>query len=210
MHRKKYVGLGLLVIFALWTAAVRLVDVQAAGPEGAMVGFAALNQWFHHMTGVNWKLYNATDWLSVVPFGLMLGFALLGLKQWIERKQIRMVDRNLLCLGGMYAVMFVIYAAFEMFVVNCRPVLIKGALEASYPSSTTLLVICVISTAILQCKQRISHFIMRRFTTIALGAFGIFMLVGRVISGVHWITDIIGAALLGSGLVLLYADCAAK
>ena len=40
-----------------------------------------------------------------------------------------------------------------------------------------------------------------------LAAFTALMVVGRLISGVHWLSDIIGSILLSAGLVLLYAGC---
>ena len=40
-----------------------------------------------------------------------------------------------------------------------------------------------------------------RYSTIAFTGF---MVIGRVLSGVHWITDIIGGIFLSSGLVMLY------
>jgi undecaprenyl-diphosphatase len=46
--------------------------------------------------------------------------------------------------------------------------------------------------------------VLKRFAVSAVTAFVIFMLLGRIISGVHWITDIIGGALLSAGLVLMY------
>lgn len=83
------------------------MDVQPIGPRGSWVGLAAMNGWFHQLTGVHMFLYAITDWLELVPFGFMLAFALLG----------------------------------------------------------------------------------------------------RLISGVHWLSDIIGSILLSAGLVLLYAGC---
>ncbi len=50
------------------------------------VGLAAMNGWFHQLTGVHMFLYAITDWLELVPFGFMLAFALLGLLQWVRRK----------------------------------------------------------------------------------------------------------------------------
>ena len=131
---------GLLAAFALWTAAVCLVDVQSIGPLGSRVGFAALNSWFHALTEVHLWLYDLTDLLSVIPLGLCGAFGILGLGQWVRRKKLRRVDRDLMLLGGFYLAVAAFFVAFECFPVNFRPVLIEGRLEASYPSSTTLLV----------------------------------------------------------------------
>ena len=93
---------------------------------------------------------------------------------------------------------------FEVFTINYRPVLIDGYLEISYPSSTTILVMCVMPTAIVQFHARIKNKVLRRCVTYAITAFTAFMVIGRLISGVHWVTDIIGGALLSAGLVLMY------
>ena len=194
----------LLTAFAFWTAAICLVDVKAVGPEGSAVGFATLNKLFHGLTGVHMDLYHVTDWLSLIPLGFILGFAILGLTQWIRRKQLLKVDHSILALGGFYIVVMAAYIIFEQFVINYRPVLINGILEASYPSSTTMLVMCVIPTAIMQLQERIRNVICKRLVTFTLIAFTAFMVIGRLVSGVHWLTDIIGGALLSSGLVMMY------
>ena len=153
MERKKNrfaLPVGLLAAFALWTAAVCLVDVQPIGPLGSGVGFAALNGWFHSLTGVHLRLYDLTDLLSVIPLGLCAAFGILGLCQWVRRRSLRRVDRDLLLLGGFYLSVSAFFVAFEWFPVNFRPVLSEGRLEASYPSSTTLLVLCVMSTVQMQ------------------------------------------------------------
>lgn len=201
----KLLSLCLLTAFALWTAALRLADVQAIGPQGSRVGFAALNRWFHQLTGVHLSLYTITDWLSLVPLGFALGFALLGLRQWLARKQLRRVDRSLLVLGGFYLVVLVGYGFFEAVAVNYRPVLLGGILEPSYPSSTTLLTLCMMPTALLQCRSRIQNRAGRRWVTVGITVFSAGMVIARLLSGVHWLTDIIGGVLLSAGLVALYA-----
>lgn len=194
----------MLAAFVLWTAAICFVDVEAIGPQGSSVGFATVNKFFHDLTGVHMSLYTITDWLGLVPIGFMLGFALLGLLQWIKRRSLRQVDYSLLVLGGFYLVVMAAYVFFEMLVVNYRPVLINGILEASYPSSTTLLVLCVMPTAIMQLNERIKNCALRRCIAFILAAFILFMVIGRLVSGVHWLTDIVGGALLSAGLVMLY------
>ena len=197
-------GASLLAIFVLWTVLVCLVDVQAVGPEGSSVGFATLNSFVHDLTGVNFSLYVITDWLGLVPIGVALGFAILGLVQWIKRKSLFKVDRSILALGGFYIVVMSVYILFEMVVINYRPTLIDGYLEVSYPSSTTMLVMCVMPTAMMQLRARIKNDVLRRCVMVTIAVFTAFMVIGRIVSGVHWITDIIGGAILSTGLVMLY------
>ena len=194
-----------LAAFLLWTAAVCLIDVQAIGPAGSAVGFAALNGFIHRLTGVHWTLYGMTDRLGLVPAAVVGGFALAGLVQWIRRKSLLKVDRSILVLGGLYASVAAAYLLFERFPVNYRPVLIEGILEASYPSSTTLLALTVMPTAMMQAASRIKSPPWKRGLSLAVTAFTAFMVIGRLVSGVHWLTDIIGGILLSTGLVLLYS-----
>lgn len=197
----------LLSAFGLWSVLVLIIDVQPIGPLGSSVGFAALNGFFHSLTGVHLWLYTATDWLGLVPILVALGFALTGLTQWIRRKRLGNVDRSILILGVFYTATLGAFVFFEEFVVNYRPVLIQGVLEASYPSSTTLLVMCIMPTAWMQLKNHIQSPLLRRCLLSAIAVFTVFMVIGRLLSGVHWLTDILGGGLLSAGLVMLY--CAA-
>ena len=199
-----FAAIGLLAAFALWTVLLRTVDVGAIGPCGSTVGLATLNHRFHGLTGVHLWLYVVTDWLGLVPIGVALSFAVLGLAQWIARGRLWRVDRDIRALGVFYAAVMAVYVLFELVVVNRRPVLLDGYLEASYPSSTTVLVLCVIPTAMLQARARIQSKGVRRFALLAMACFTLFMVVGRLLSGVHWLTDVVGGILLSAGLVLLY------
>ena len=198
-------ALGALAAFALWTVLLRCVDVQPIGPDGSCVGFASINGAFHALTGVHWALYTLTDWLGLVPIGIAFGFAGLGLVQLLRRKSLLKVDRDILLLGGFYLVVLAAYVLFETVVINYRPVLIGGKLEASYPSSTTVLALCILPTAMMQLQTRIRREAVRRAVLGILAAFTVFMVAGRLISGVHWLSDITGGVLLSAGLVLLYA-----
>ena len=196
--------MGMLLTFLLWTAAVCTIDVRPIGPQGSAVGFGAVNRYFHSLTGVHPLLYIVTDWLSLVPLGFALGFALLGLVQWIRRKRLGKVDYSIRVLGGFYILVMAVYILFEWLAVNHRPVLINGVLEASYPSSTTMLVMCIMPTSVLQLQERIGNRRLKRWLCAGITGFAIFMVTGRLLSGVHWLTDIIGGILLSTGLVCMY------
>ena len=178
-----WTGSSLLAAFMLWTLLITRVDVQAVGPNGTAVGFATFNQWFHGLTGVHLTLYTITDWLGLVPIAVCLCFAALGAVQLVKRRSLFRVDRDIILLGLYYILVIFCYLFFEMVPINYRPILINGVLEASYPSSTTLV---------------------RKVTTVFVIAFSVFMVIGRLTAGVHWATDIIGAVLLSFGLFRLY------
>lgn len=194
---------GLLVLFALWTFAVAFINVKAIGPNGSSVGFAALNGAFHRLTGVHMILYSITDWMGLFPISVMFGFFIMGLIQLIKRRSFLKVDLSLYALGLTYLLLLIAYLLFEKVVINRRPVLIDGFLEASYPSSTTLLVMTVIPTAMIELNHRIKNKTARKPVMVSLAVFMTFTVVGRTVSGVHWLTDIIGGLLLSAALVML-------
>ena len=197
-------GILLLVGFAVWTFLIQEVDVQPIGPNGSSVGFAALNGWFHQLTGVHWMLYTLTDWLGLVPICVCLIFAGVGFVQLVHRKSLLKVDLDIILLGVYYVLVIFGYLLFEMVPINYRPVLIEGFLEASYPSSTTLLVLSVMPTLYFQAQRRLNPNALRQTILVFSVLFSAFMVIGRLVSGVHWLTDIVGAVLLSSGIFLIY------
>ena len=198
------VGILLLTAFAVWTFLIQTVDVQQIGPRQSAVGFATVNGWFHRLTNVHWMLYTLTDWLGLVPIVVCLLFACVGLAQLVQRRSLLKVDLDILLLGVYYVLVIFAYLLFEMVPLNYRPVLIEGILEASYPSSTTLLVLSVMPTLHFQAERRLKNSALRHCIKVLTVLFSVFMVVGRLLSGVHWLTDIVGAIFLSGGLFLLY------
>ena len=180
---------GLMIMFILFTLMVKFIEVKPIGPQNSSVGLATLNGWVHNLFGVNMTLYNITDWASVLTLPSMLGFAILGLYQLIKRRILFKVDSSILVLGGFYIIVLAWYLFFEYCIVNYRPVLINGFLEASYPSSTTMLVMCVMPTAMMQFSRLIRNNKAKKITNVFCGIFTGLMVMGRVLSGVHWGTS---------------------
>ena len=198
------IGAILLAFFLIWTVLISLLDVQAIGPENSEVGFATINGAFHKLMGVNMWMYDLSDLLSLIPLGIIGAFGLLGLVQWIKRKSFFKVDFNILMLGAFYVIVMAFFVLFEIVELNYRPILIEGVLEASYPSSTTMLMMCVMPTAMMEFKRLIQNKKIANALIVLSGIFTAVMVLFRLVSGVHWLTDIIGGAFLSAGLVLLY------
>jgi undecaprenyl-diphosphatase len=199
-----FTGCIFAMAFVVWTILIQKVDVQPVGQQGTDIGFASLNTWFHKLTGVHMNLYVITDWLGLVPVFICMIFAILGLVQLIKRRSMLKVDHDILILGVYYVLVVFGYLIFEMIPINYRPILINGFMEASYPSSTTLLVLSVMPTLNFQVNYRLKSETAKKAICIFSNLFSTFMVIGRLVSGVHWLTDIIGSIMLSAGLFYIY------
>ena len=208
LKRNLTFGIVLSVAFVLWTFLIMFVDVQTVGPHGSKVGLATFNTWFHQLTGVHMTLYTVTDWLGLVPIAVCLCFGCYGLCQLIKRRSLFNVDADILLLGGYYILVIFCYLFFETVPINYRPILIDGFSEPSYPSSTTLLVLSVMPTLMFQVNRRCTNQTVKQIVIILAVLFSAFMVIGRLVSGVHWATDIIGSVLLSFGLFKLFHGAA--
>ena len=203
-NKKLIMAIALLLCFAFWTLLILTIDVRPVGVNNTDIGFATLNTWFHNLLGVHMSLYVITDWLSLVPLSVCSLFAGIGLGQLIKRKKLKKVDMDIILLGVYYLLVIICFIGFEFVPINYRPILIEGVMEASYPSSTTLLVLSVMPTLIFQSERRFTNANFRKVACKFAYLYSSFMVIGRLLSGVHWVTDIIGGILLSAGLFLMY------
>ena len=202
--RVLFIGSILVVAFAVWTALIQIVDVQPIGQNGTDIGFASFNHWFHKLTGVHMTIYTITDWLGLIPLFVCMIFGVIGMVQLVKRRSLFKVDYDIIFLGIYYIIVIFGYLVFEMIPINYRPILIEGFMEASYPSSTTLLVLSVMPTLIFQVNLRLKNVSLKKMICILTSIFSVFMVIGRLVSGVHWFTDIVGSVLLSAGLFCIY------
>ena len=202
--RVLFIGSILVIAFAVWTALIQIVDVQPIGQNGTDIGFASFNHWFHKLTGVHMTIYTITDWLGLIPLFVCMIFGVIGMVQLIKRRSLFKVDYDIIFLGIYYIIVIFGYLVFEMIPINYRPILIEGFMEASYPSSTTLLVLSVMPTLIFQVNLRLKNVSLKKMICILTSIFSAFMVIGRLVSGVHWFTDIVGSVLLSAGLFCIY------
>lgn len=190
----------------LFTIAVMFVDVAAIGPQGARVGLARMNGAVRDIIGVNEMWYDITKYLGVIAILIAGAFALYGFLQMIRKKSIFRVDYAVIMLGVIYFLTIALYVFFEVVVINVRPVIMAGedAAQASFPSSHTMLACVIFGTAIPAFMRLSEDRKKRLIVTCACVFFVIVMIAGRLLSGVHWLSDIIAAVFISSALISLY------
>ena len=198
----------LFVLFAAFTLAVAVLDtavVTYASGDTAEIGFASLNQSTFDAIGESAFFYDLTELLGVIALGVAAVFACVGLYQLFKKRRLFAVDHELLLLAVFYVLVGVCYVFFEIVEINYRPVLVEGILEASYPSSHSMLACCIFASAPLAAHRLIESRPLHITVTALCGLLAAVTVIGRLLSGVHWLTDIIGAVLLSAALVTLYA-----
>ena len=206
MNNKKrnFLISGILLLIAItFTILVKVVDVKQIGVNNSSIGFATLNQFIFETTGVNMIWYHITDWLGLIPVFMAIVYAFIGLIQLIKRRSIFKVDKEIILLGLYYIIVIALYVFFEKVIINYRPILMNGFLEASYPSSHTLMTICICGSSILINKKLFNNKITKVINYLSIIIITI-TVVGRLISGVHCFTDIIGGILISSGLLMTF------
>ncbi len=202
MKKKNVIISVILMLVAIaYTLLVKNVDVQVIGPNGSSVGFATINKTISNLIGVHMSLYKLTEYLGYLALLVAFNYSLLGIIELYERKSILKIDKEILVLGVFYIIVIGIYIFFEKVVINYRPVLIDGVLEASYPSSHTLLALCICGSSLIVNKYLFKDKKIAKYGNIISTILMISILLGRLISGVHWFSDIIGGVLISFALL---------
>ena len=192
------------ILALLYTVIVKTVDVNVIGPMMSKVGFSTINNYFHNLIGYNDIWYKITKYLVLLPFLLVAYYGINGLMQLVKSKSLKKVDKRLIILGCFYILIGLCYIFFEKVIINYRPIMLEGVLEASYPSSHTVLAITICASSLLISKYYFANKNINKLVNIITWLIMIVIVVGRLLSGVHWFTDIIGGILISNFLIALY------
>ena len=203
--KKRNIMISIVMIFIsmVYTFLVKNVDVRTIGPNESEVGFSRMNEWFKNLVGSNMTIYKITEIFGIIILLIVLIYGCIGLYQLIKRKNLFKIDREIIILGCLYVMMMIVYVFFEKVVINYRPILIDGELEASFPSSHTILAMCIALSSLKVSQKYFNKKHIKKINAITI-ALMILIIIGRTISGVHWISDIIGGIIISLTLLSIF------
>jgi len=198
--KKKNICIGCIfgILFLILIVLIKTVDVTPSGAAGTDIGLSTINNWFHNLTGVSMTLYTITDILGLTAIATVGIFGVAGLVEWIRRKELLKVDREILAMGVLFLLLFLIYIFFQFVVVNYRPILLpdKPEPEPSFPSSHTIMGWTVMGSIVMVIDKYVKSAKLCKVIRIAAFIIMVLILIGRLLCGVHWLTDILGAILM--------------
>jgi len=195
-----------LVISLVFCVLFLTYDVQAIGPNGTSVGFAGINGAFASKFGFNETLYKISDYLGYLSILGVVIFACQGLYQLIKYRGLKGVDNEILLLGGIFLLIFILYVLFNEVALNFRPIIEPGKIEpeASFPSSHVLMASTVMGAIFVALPTYVKN---KKFL-LALKVVCILIFAGTVICrlfcGIHWVTDIAAGLLISSTLLSFF------
>ena len=192
-----------LFISIIYTILVKNIDVSPIGPNSSSVGFSSINAFFQNLIGSHMTIYKLTEILGIIPLLIAISYALVGAFELFKRKSFIKVDYEIYALGILYIIVLGLYIFFEKCIINYRPILIDGILEASYPSSHTLMAICICGSSIIVNKKIFKNKISQIENKLSIFLM-ITIVLGRFASGVHWFSDILGGIIISIALLFTF------
>lgn len=146
--------------------------------------------------------YKISDIILLASIAAIVVFAILGLCQWVNRKSLKKVDKPLIAMFLPLIAISITYFVFDKFLIwNTRP---NGSGEPSFPSTHVM----VVATIFLCIAIILPRYIRSKFAYILLDAMMLILLtlvcVGRVVSNMHWISDVIGGLIFAGIFATIY------
>lgn len=192
-------------LFIIWTILVKTVDVQYISNIG-FLGFYNLNISVNEkIQAMNVGLFdNVSDVLLFISLATIIPFAVVGVVQLIKNKSLKKVDPVLYIMLLGYVLMLAGYFIFEIMNVNASPVSTPEKIKPSYPSSHVLAFLSLSFIAL----TGLFHFVdlEKQFKIVFIVCFAladVCMVVTRLLSGQHYLTDIIGGILLSASVITI-------
>ena len=206
VDRRFKTALYTFVLFIIWTVLVKVVDTAAIGPMDTVVGFSSVNGSVHNVLGTSDLWYSVSKILGYLAIALCGVFAVIGAVQLVQRKSLARVDKKLIAAGVIYLCVIIAYVLFDKLVINYRPVIMPDNTvpEASYPSTHAMLGCVGYGVGAILLPDYLNNNSLAGIVRAVCWVLAVLTVVSRLLSGVHWLTDIIGGIIISAFFLTLY------
>ncbi|MBQ9544198.1 MAG: hypothetical protein IJV00_03630, partial [Clostridia bacterium] len=178
------------IAFLIYTIFVSVIDNRAVviGDYSVKVGFAALNGWFFKTFGTSGFFEVISKLIGVLCIIVAALWCALFVLRFVQRKNIRRIEKYLVVFLAFLVVLGFLYVFFNVVKINVRPIPeADGTFEASYPSSHTLLILCITFVSSITLPRLIKDKSVLKIACPALRICGIVGVAARRLSGGHWL-----------------------
>lgn len=187
--------------FALFLILFGLLSFDKGKVGISEVGLSKLNNIVKYNYNEGWQIF--ADIFLYLGIALAAILAIVGFVQLIKRKSLFKVDRYIVICGIFLILAIFLWVMFDkVIIVNYRPIY-HYDLEPSFPSTHTFLVIFIYLSAhniacMLTDNKKIKY-----GTLVAAILISFLVSLSRVLSGMHYITDVLAGIFLGLSLYFL-------
>ena len=205
--KKKFLVAGIFTgLFACLAIMLKTINVNVDPITGSEIGLADINRGVFDKFGASKTWDTVSDVLIAISIVVAVVFVTIGVMQLVKRKKLNKVDRELYTLAGLYGLTALLYVVFEkIIVINYRPILVEGGkMEASFPSTHTMVSCVILWSATILISKYIKNVKLSRALQVICVLMPIMIGVGRILAGMHWFTDVLGAMLLSAALVCVF------
>ncbi len=198
----KYLIIGIILFILFFLLCIFILTTDKSSVNGVEVGLSSINKKFLVSAyDESWDI--VSDVSLYVSLMSIIGLAFYGIIQWISNKSPFKVEKDILICGIFIVLCFIFWIFFDKMSINTRPITVEGKIEASFPSThvfiTTFSLFSLCS--IIASRNKKKSLNIPCFIVSSIYCFLAFL--GRVLSGMHWMTDAIGGLLLGFALYFI-------
>lgn len=196
-----FMGLYIVLLVMLYS-----VDVTFEGVNGSRIGLSGINIPIRDAIGTNMIFYNISKYVGALGIALVGVLAVWFLVRIIREKSLKALTRKEYELGVLYLLTCVLYVVFSKIVINYRPIIKwdEEGPESSFPSTHAMIAVVIFGSFCCIAGNYIKNEKLCKLIRILCVILAVLVIVGRMLSGVHWFTDIVGGVLVALSLVFAY------
>lgn len=198
-NKNSIIGLSFLGLFLLLIILLQF-DKNIITISGKEVGLSHINDLIDYKS--NKKLDIISDILLYTSFIVAIAGVVIGLYQLITRKSLFKVDSFIIIFGIFLVAAVILWILFDYVIkINYRPL---NPNEGSFPSTHVLLTVFLTNVGGLMLAKYCKNTTLIIVAYVVSLLFIILVVLFRILSGMHYITDVFGGLFLGFSLSYLF------